>query len=424
MRLLNEVEVYLDEGLGEPELVGILRASFGAGRRLSASSFEYASSYLQDSRSYALSPDLPLVPGRQYSGADTELFGAFDDVSPEDWGAALIDAAYADERDPEQPRAIGAFDHLVQLNDVSRMGAIRLKHAGEWLTNAPHSEPRVADAHRLAAAAARFEVYESTAEDLELLGVAGSSLGGARPKVNIRREDGSLWILKLPSNRDRRVDIEAWEAVALEIAGEAGLDVPPFELIRAEGLGSSLLVKRFDRVDERRVGYISAMSAMSLGRQGRATYADFADTVDSLTGSRDDLRELFGRIALTLLVRNLDDHWKNHGFVREGGGWRLSPLFDVNPTRAGVKVQARPINDDDNPLDRDISLLAADHKTYGLTAREAAQVFARVVDAVKRWREFASRRGISAAEVEHMSSAFDERQRECAEGFIETHLNA
>ena len=30
-------------------------------------------------------------------------------------------------------------------------------------------------------------------------------------------------------------------------------------------------------------------------------------------------------------MRNTDDHLRNHGFIRESGRWRLSPVFDVNP---------------------------------------------------------------------------------------------
>ena len=32
-----------------------------------------------------------------------------------------------------------------------------------------------------------------------------------------------------------------------------------------------------------------------------------------------------------ILVTNDDDHLRNHGFLFDGGGWRLSPLYDVVP---------------------------------------------------------------------------------------------
>jgi serine/threonine-protein kinase HipA len=55
---------------------------------------------------------------------------------------------------------------------------------------------------------------------------------------------------------------------------------------------------------------------------------------------------MFGRIALTILINNVDDHWRNHGFLRRGEGWPLSPIFDVDPSTqhglispAGIDVE-------------------------------------------------------------------------------------
>ena len=35
------------------------------------------------------------------------------------------------------------------------------------------------------------------------------------------------------------------------------------------------------------------------------------------------------------LVRNTDDHLRNHGFLLTDRGWRLAPMFDVNPNPDG-----------------------------------------------------------------------------------------
>ncbi|MGO4534187.1 type II toxin-antitoxin system HipA family toxin [Leifsonia sp. 2MCAF36] len=435
------VDVYLDEGPDEPVRVGTLRASFMGGRTLAGSSFEYAASYLASQESYALSPDLPLVAGKQFSGGDTTLFGAFADVTPDDWGVGLIDAEYALQRGDRLPPAIGEFDHLVQQNDLTRMGALRftapgvLPSADRWLTAAKHTAANTHDVRRIAEAATRFEEYEATDEDIEILGFVGSSLGGARPKATIQESDGTLWMLKLPSNRDRRSDLEAWEATALDIAQQAGLRAPRHRLIRLAEHESSLLVERFDRAgnpgtaSQHRVGFISAMSAMQLTQQNQqATYADFADTVDHLNpgSSQADLRELFQRVALTVLVGNVDDHWKNHGFIREetstgGTAWRLSPLYDVNPTRAGSRVRSRRISDRDDPANRDIRLLIESSGVYQLNAGDAAEALLPVVSAVSNWREIAAGNGIRAAEIESMASAFDETQLERAAEFVSKH---
>lgn len=434
-RLLDAVDVYLDEGPASPIYVGSLRGSFTSGRQLGGSSFEYTAEFLASSDPYPISSDLPLVAGRQFSGEDAAMFGVFADATPDDWGIGLIDDEYARERASDQPLRIGAFDHLVQQNDFTRLGALRFTEPGvgprDWLTAGKHTAANTNDVRRIAEAVARFEEYEATEEDMEILGYAGSSLGGARPKATIQEADGSLWMLKLPSNRDRRADTEAWEATSLDLAAAAGLRVPRHRLIRLNQHKSSLLIERFDRGGpgaQHRVGYMSAMTAMQLGEQGSATYEDFADAIDQATASADELHEMFGRVALNVLVSNVDDHWKNHGFTREqartGASWRLSPLFDVNPTRAGGRVRARRISDRDDQSNRDVRLLIEGRDAYRLTDQQAAEILARVTSAVGSWRETARKHSLTDGEIEHMASAFDEAQLDHATRFVAEHASS
>jgi serine/threonine-protein kinase HipA len=40
---------------------------------------------------------------------------------------------------------------------------------------------------------------------------------------------------------------------------------------------------------------------------------------------------MFRRMAFNVLAHNRDDHLKNHAFLMDaGGGWRLSPAYDVS----------------------------------------------------------------------------------------------
>ncbi|TFD56974.1 hypothetical protein E3T43_08600 [Cryobacterium sp. Hh7] len=96
----------------------------------------------------------------------------------------------------------------------------------------------------------------------------------------------------------------------------------------------------------------------------------------------------------------------NHGFLRIDGVWRLSPNFDVNPTRAGSRVRSRRINDRDDASNRDVCLLIEDRDTYRLTKHAAAEGLSRVTSAVGTWRETAQKHKIGTAEIKHMTSAF------------------
>ena len=70
------------------------------------------------------------------------------------------------------------------------------------------------------------------------------------------------------------------------------------------------------------------------GRDG--VPGDYLEVAETLTefGSRtsEDLQQLWRRIAFSIAIHNTDDHLRNHGFLRDGrAGWRLSPVFDINP---------------------------------------------------------------------------------------------
>ena len=41
---------------------------------------------------------------------------------------------------------------------------------------------------------------------------------------------------------------------------------------------------------------------------------------------KEDMRALWRRIVLSILISNTDDHLRNHGFLYQGAqGWRLAP---------------------------------------------------------------------------------------------------
>jgi len=41
------------------------------------------------------------------------------------------------------------------------------------------------------------------------------------------------------------------------------------------------------------------------------------------------------RAICSHFVKNTDDHPRNHGFLLTSKGWRLAPMFDVNPDPNG-----------------------------------------------------------------------------------------
>ncbi|NYL94138.1 type II toxin-antitoxin system HipA family toxin, partial [Salmonella enterica subsp. enterica serovar Typhimurium] len=69
----------------------------------------------------------------------------------------------------------------------------------------------------------------------------------------------ALWMAKFARDTEYS-DPMAWEATALALARQSGVETPAFELERIAEGRSILLTKRFDRVGEQRIGYLSAHS--------------------------------------------------------------------------------------------------------------------------------------------------------------------
>jgi serine/threonine-protein kinase HipA len=396
--------------------VGSLRPSFQGARNLAAASFVYDDEYLDLPDAFAISPDLPLRPGRLLTDDRHEIFGAFSDASPDEWGQKIIDVNHEIRRarEPSLAKRLGAFDYLVGVSDHARAGALRLRDPSTraWLAD-DEGVANHYDLDRVVTAARRYEANEATPDDLAYLGDIATSPGGARPKANVVTAADRLGIAKLPHSKDGRIDVERWEALALDLAELCGIRTPPRAVYPTGDDKSVLVLERFDRTAEGgRIPYISGATALGLGRYDdrRVNYREFTDViVDLCEDSATELREMFTRVALTVLISNVDDHWRNHGFLRVEGRWMLSPVFDINPSR-GSSVRSRAISDDDDPFDRDIAHLLEIASAFRLGAREGAAIIDRVARVVETWPDIATELAIPESQQELMRPAFDPAQ--------------
>ena len=347
------------------------------------------------------------------------MFGTIRDSAPDRWGKDLMRRRerQAAEREGRAPRALQEIDFLLGVADLSRSGAMRFKGEGTNFFVAPREDgvPGLIELNRLLQASDRIVADTFDDEDLNLIFAPGSSLGGARPKASVLDARGSLMIAKFPK-ADDAIDIEIWEAVALTLAKQAGVTVAPFEL-KSVGGRNVLLSHRFDRVGETRLPFISAM-ALTGHRDGDndASYLELADVITTQGAQpRADREELFRRIGLSILISNVDDHLRNHGFIREGmAGWTLSPAYDLNPVPPHIKppVLSTAIDFDDRTAD--IRLLLETAEEYGLQPGRACEILRKTAHAVRHWKDVARGFGARTAELREMAAAFEHDRLEIA----------
>ena len=177
-----------------------------------------------------------------------------------------------------------------------------------------------------------------------------------------------------------------------ELAVMCGLNVPEAKAEKFSRLGTTFLVKRFDRIESRRIHFSSAMTM--LGKKDGANAAT----------PKKDIQELWKRIVFSMAVSNTDDHFRNHGFILEEKGWVLSPMYDVNPDIYGEFLSLN-VDEDNSAIDFDLAIEAAPY--YEISTEQAKKNVTAIRKTVAdNWRSLAGKYGISRGEIERMCPAF------------------
>jgi serine/threonine-protein kinase HipA len=380
-------------------------------RGVESTSFVYDDRFLANPHAYALDPALPLVTGTLQTPAGHALFGAFADTLPDRWGRTLIhraERALANAAGTA-PRSIGEVDLLLGVRDDLRQGALRFRidDQGPFLATEDSGVPALTDLPALLDIAARVERDTAGYDDLRRLLRAASSLGGARPKAHVLDAAGRVAIAKFPSQGSDTWNVMAWEKVALDLARNAGVTVPDSGLIRI-GDRNVLIVDRFDRSGTARVGYASAMTMLEASDGDQRSYLEIAAVIEERSpAATSDLRQLWRRIAFSILISNTDDHLRNHGFLHEHAeSWSLSPAFDLNPNPdPGPKDLSTAIDFDDARASVETLLSVADF--FRLDASDALDILAEVTRATARWRRVAESHGLTQRDLDEMEPAFE-----------------
>lgn len=197
--------------------------------------------------------------------------------------------------------------------------------------------------------------------------------------------------------------------VVHDLASLCLLDVPESKLEKYSDLGSTFLVKRFDRADGERIHFSSAMTMLGkkdgASSQDGSSYLDIAEFIKNYgSNPQKDLLELWKRIVFNMAVSNTDDHLRNHAFILNEDGWSLSPLFDVNPVSYGNELSLN-VNENNNEININLAIDSA--KYYGIS-KEIAELEAKnILSIVKNnWESLAIKYGLTRKQIQNMKQAF------------------
>ena len=412
---MTDIEVHIDLD-GRTRRVGLARRNLVRGSETVL--FEYADTWLADAERFSLEPALALTRGAYAPPARQSIFGSIGDSAPDTWGRRLMQRAERRraEREGHAVRTLAESDYLLGVLDETRLGALRFRWEGDDIFQAPtrNDVPALIELGRLLQVTERILRDEETEEDLQLIFAPGSSLGGARPKASVVDQHGHLSIAKFPKETDD-YSIETWEEVAFRLAERAGIATPHHELLQVAGK-AVLLSRRFDRDGQRRIPFLSAM-AMTGSKDGET--GSYPEIVDALSrhGARAkaDAQGLYRRVAFNVLISNVDDHLRNHGFLwHDRTGWSLSPIYDINPTPTDLKARVLTTNIDLDEGTCSIDLLEEAAEYFGLGLKPARAILKEVASATAAWQEVAGEAGARASEITRMASACEQDDLERA----------
>ncbi len=406
--------VYDDFSTDQPVLMGSLYVNVIKGGE--SYSFEYDKGWLKKTGlTLTLDPELMPYSGRQYP-TGKNIFGLFADASPDRWGRVLMNKRerILAEKEGRKPSKLYDSDYLLGVYDETRMGGIRFKvnPEGPFLSDDKETAaPPWATLRTLEEASRNFENDETglTEKWLNQLIKPGSSLGGARPKATVVDTKNQLWIAKFPSKNDEN-DTGAWEIVAHDLAALCGLNVPEAKLEKFSPLGSTFLIKRFDRLGSKRVHFASAMTLLvkkdGASAADGSSYLDIAAFIKSYGAQpKKDLIELWKRIVFNMTVTNTDDHLRNHAFILTDNGWILSPLYDVNPVPYGDELSLN-VDEDDNSISIDLAVQTA--MKFGISKSDAEAVAEDILQIVRdNWERTAAGYALTRRQIEEMRPAFN-----------------
>lgn len=396
--MADAIEIHVDQPDGT-QMIGWFR--YVSKRHSRSSVFEYAEGWLGNSTAFAIDPEnLPLRGGPFYTSSNkSALPGALRDAAPDRWGRQLIKRASSKAG---QKRTLSEIDYLLAVTDHTRIGALRFRREGEESFD-PHignfRVPPLIQLPALINAADAVQTNTETAKDIKLLLNEGSPLGGARPKSAVEDTDGMLAIAKFPKPDDDR-SIPHGEVLAMTLARKAGLTVADAKLQDVVGRPVAL-IRRFDRIGNRRIPFLSAMSLLGLNDGDEATYTDIAEIIRMHSSSpTEDLHELWRRVVFSVLIGNLDDHLRNHGFLYDRDGrWRLSPAYDLNPVPLAEKARELTTWISEQGPEADLDLAREVTPFFALKKKQADAMIDEISTALRDWQSTARRLGMNSKDI-------------------------
>lgn len=398
---LKKLYVHADIG-GEIILAGELVVD----RDNRVGKFRYARHYIEHPNAYSFDPiNLPLIQGVIFESPITRetmgIAGALLDAGPDDWGKRLLISLL----DPPPS------NELEFLLAGSGHGTGSLYFTKDRLTKPQKGLPSVFDdIEDILETALMLDEGLKVSAEKTMFFRRGSAIGGARPKTFIDEYSEShsgynRYIAKF-SRKEDLVDECLLEYASMKMAAKAGIKVPKTKILDT-ALGPVYLIERFDiDINGESAHLLSAKSLINKTGFNSVTsdqesYWNLANIARQVSSNADaDVSEIFRRMLFNIAVGNVDDHLKNHCFIKPAGtkDFVLSPCYDVVPS-VGLEGSLQILSVGLSGGHQTAKNIAFSMNAMQIPTDEAAQIAQDVLKATEDWAATMEGVGLSSKEV-------------------------
>lgn len=255
----------------------------------------------------------------------------------------------------------------------------------------------------------------------------GTSAGGARAKAVIALNETTRemrsgqvaapagftqWLLKFDGVTNQQLGDPAGygriEYAYYLMATAAGVDMMPSRLFE-EGGRAHFLTRRFDRPADGSKLHMQTLCGLAhydYNDPDAYAYEQLFQTMRLLGLPYPAAVAVFRRMVFNVAARNRDDHTKNHSFLMTPDGeWRLAPAYDItyayDPTNRWLRRHQLAVNGKrEHITDADFLAVAKE-----MNIKKAPGIIGQVVEAVRRWPEFAAVAGVPDEQTAQIARA-------------------
>lgn len=407
--MLDQLYVYiyiLDQGWVPCGVVSFLDAG-----RNSSSAFAYSTKYLKNPNAICLDPhQLPLSTGEKVSSDGMMIFNGLRDASPDAWGRYVMSKRFPST-------SLGELHYLAGTNP-DRVGALafgpnpidgpKIWTESGWISY----EMKYLDIGQNIKGIDDLLLDEKNSMAYKQVVEFASGSGGARPKANVIWE-GKLHLAKFSISTDT-FNIPAVEYATMSLAKECGINIPNIHISKALGR-DVFLIERFDRdINMNPTHFISGLTLTNIAENEfeRFSYRELCENIVVYSSNyREDLKELFYRVAFNICVNNNDDHLRNYGFLYDQNKtWRLSPHYDVvpslNSTGGGFALSLSLMGGKQASEEN----LIASSSMFRISKEEGKEIYSHIQSYVsKNWKERFKEVGVDLNTIKRFELSFSEK---------------